>query len=38
MTIRTSFKDDMGRHQQTDYINTSEKIKVGQETEIMIEM
>lgn len=38
MTIRTTVKDDMGRHQLTDSINTLEKIKVGQEKEIMIEM
>lgn len=38
MAIRTSFKDDMGRHWLKDSINTLEKISVGQEKEIMIEM
>lgn len=38
MTIRTTVKDDMGRRQLKDSINTLEKIKVGQENKIMIEM
>lgn len=33
MNIQILFKDDAGKHQVKDYINTLEKINVGQEKE-----
>lgn len=38
MSVRIGFKDNMGRGQPKDYVNTLEKIKVGQGKGITTEM